>query len=62
MLPHEPLRRDPVPVTIPLKRLLEIQPGLTIAGWKTIYGATFLAPELLDVYVEGLRKAGLPEY
>jgi adenylate cyclase len=45
-----------------LKRLLEIQPGLTIAGWKTIYGATFLAPELLDVYVEGLRKAGLPEY
>ena len=44
-----------------LKRLLEIQPGLTIAGWKTTYGATFLAPELLDVYVEGLRKAGLPE-
>jgi hypothetical protein len=44
-----------------LNRLLEIQPRLTIAGWKTTYGATFLAPEPLDVYVEGLRKAGLPE-
>ena len=44
-----------------LKRLLEIQPGLTIAGWKASYGATFFAPELLDVYIEGLRKAGLPE-
>ena len=44
-----------------LNRLLEIQPRLTIAGWKTTYGSTFLAPEPLDVYVEGLRKAGLPE-
>jgi adenylate cyclase len=44
-----------------LKRLLEIQPGLTIAAWKTAYGATFFVPELLDVYVHGLRRAGLPE-
>jgi len=44
-----------------LKQLLEIQPRLTIAGWKTTYGATFFAPELLDIYAEGLRKAGLPE-
>jgi tetratricopeptide (TPR) repeat protein len=44
-----------------LKRLLELQPGLTIARWKASYGATFFTPELLAVYVEGLREAGLPE-
>jgi hypothetical protein len=44
-----------------LKRLLELQPGLTIAGWKALYAATFLAPEVLAMYLEGLRKAGLPE-
>jgi len=44
-----------------LKRLLELQPGLTIAGWKASYGAPFLSPELLGVYVKGLRKAGVPE-
>jgi adenylate cyclase len=44
-----------------LKRLLKLQPGLTIARWKASYGAPFFAPELLAVYVEGLRKAGLPD-
>jgi len=44
-----------------LKRLLKLQPGLTIAGWKASYGAPFFSPELLGVYVEGLRKAGMPE-
>jgi adenylate cyclase len=44
-----------------LKRLLELQPGLTIAGWKALYAATLFAPEILTMYVEGLRKAGLPE-
>jgi TolB-like protein/class 3 adenylate cyclase/tetratricopeptide (TPR) repeat protein len=44
-----------------LGRLLELQPELTIAGWRASYGATFFAPELLAVYVEGLRKAGLPK-
>ena len=44
-----------------LKRILEIQPGLTVAAWRTTYGATFFAPELLDIYVEGLRKVGLAE-
>ena len=42
-----------------LERLLELQPGLTIAKYKAY--ATFFAPELLAVYLDGLRKAGLPE-
>jgi len=42
-----------------LRLRLEIQPGLTIAKYKAY--AAFLPPELLAVYVEGLRKAGLPE-
>ena len=43
-----------------LRRMLELQPGLTVAGLRG-YGATFLAPEILEIYIEGLRKAGLPE-
>jgi TolB-like protein len=43
-----------------LSRMLELQPGLTIAWWKSSYRGMF-PPELLDFYVEGLRKAGLPE-
>jgi hypothetical protein len=35
-------------------------PGLTITKYKA-YAAMFLLPELLAVFVEGLRKAGLPE-
>jgi limonene 1,2-monooxygenase len=34
-------------------------PGLTITKYKA-YAAMFLPPELLAVFVEGLRKAGLP--
>jgi TolB-like protein/class 3 adenylate cyclase len=44
-----------------LDRLLELQPGLTIAGWKASYAASFLLPEIMAKYQEGLRKAGLPE-
>jgi TolB-like protein/tetratricopeptide (TPR) repeat protein len=43
-----------------LKRLLELQPGLTIREFN-LYAATFVSPELTSVYVDGLRKAGLPE-
>ena len=43
-----------------LKRLLELQPDLTIARFKARYAVT-LPPEVLDIYVEGYRKAGLPE-
>jgi TolB-like protein len=44
-----------------LQQLSELQPGLTIAGWKALYAATLFAPEILAMYVEGLRKAGMPE-
>ena len=44
-----------------LGRLLELQPGLTIAGWKASYAPSNLSPPILAVYMEGLRKAGLPE-
>jgi adenylate cyclase len=42
-----------------LGRVLAIDPELTIAGFREY--AHFLAPELLELYVTGLRLAGLPE-
>jgi tetratricopeptide (TPR) repeat protein len=42
-----------------LGRVLAIDPKLTIAGFRA-YGH-FLAPEVLELYVTGLRLAGLPE-
>jgi adenylate cyclase len=42
-----------------LSRVLEVEPGLTIARVKA--SAPPFPPELLARYVEGLRKAGLPE-
>ena len=43
-----------------IARLIELQPDLTIATFKARYAVT-LPPEILDIYVEGYRKAGLPE-
>src|SRR5262245_8780828 len=43
-----------------LRQRLELQPGLTIAGWKA-YASVYFPTKLLAVYEEGLRKAGLPE-
>jgi len=43
-----------------LVRLLDLQPGLTIAAWAA-HAATFLAPETKALMIEGLRKGGLPE-
>ena len=43
-----------------LERLLELQSDLTIAKFKALYAVT-LPPKVLDIYVEGYRKAGLPE-
>ena len=43
-----------------LREVLELQPGLTIARFKT-FGAKHLPPEFLAVFVEGFLKAGLPE-
>ena len=42
-----------------LSRLLAIDPKVTIAGYREY--AHFAAPEVLELYVTGLRLAGLPE-
>ena len=42
-----------------LSRMLAIYPKLTIAGFREY--AHFFAPEVLELYVAGLRLAGLPE-
>jgi tetratricopeptide (TPR) repeat protein len=42
-----------------LVRLLEMQPGLTIAWYKARFATGW--PQIADFYVDGLRKAGLPE-
>jgi adenylate cyclase len=42
-----------------LKRMLDLEPGSTVARVKAF--APPFPPELLNRYVEGLRKAGLPE-
>ncbi len=45
-----------------LKHVLALQPRLTIAAWKASYAATSVfSPELLALYTDGLRKAGVPE-
>ena len=43
-----------------LSRVLAIDPKLTIAGYRA-YAHFIMAPELLELYVTGLRLAGLPE-
>ena len=42
-----------------VSQMLITYPGGTIA--QTLARSTTFAPELLDIYVGGLRKAGLPE-
>jgi len=42
-----------------LSRVLAIDPKLTIAGYPAY--AHFMAPEVLELHVTGLRLAGLPE-
>jgi adenylate cyclase len=45
-----------------LTRVLALQPWLTIAAWKASIGATSIfSPEFVALYIDGLRKAGLPE-
>ena len=43
-----------------LSRLLAIDPKVTIAGYRA-YAAHFLAPEVLELQVTGMRFAGMPE-
>jgi len=42
-------------------RMLELQPQYTISEWQRAYAGFFSSPETLAMYVDGLRKAGLPE-
>jgi tetratricopeptide (TPR) repeat protein len=42
-----------------LSRVLAIDPKLTIAGFREY--RPFMAPEVLELYIAGLRLAGLPE-
>ena len=42
-----------------LSRMLAIDPELTIADFRDL--AHYLAPEVLGLYIAGLRLAGLPE-
>jgi TolB-like protein/class 3 adenylate cyclase len=44
-----------------LTRVLAAQPGLTIASWKASFAAKVFPPEILTLYADGLRKAGVPE-
>jgi hypothetical protein len=44
-----------------LERMFELQPAFTISGWKRTYAASLFSLETMAMYVEGLRKAGLPE-
>ena len=41
-------------------RLLAVNPGHTVAWFKN-FGGRFLSPATLAIWVEGLRRAGLPE-
>jgi len=41
-----------------LAEMLRLQPGFTAAGFRLVYASA--APGIVDRYVEGLRKAGLP--
>jgi adenylate cyclase len=44
-----------------LRQMLDLQPDMTIAWFEEYTAAMRLRPEILSIYVEGLRKAGLPE-
>jgi adenylate cyclase len=43
-----------------LARMLAIDPRLTIAAWRA-FATPATAPEFLELYITGLRLAGLPE-
>jgi tetratricopeptide (TPR) repeat protein len=43
-----------------VRRYRELRPGATVASAKEVW-STFVSPEFLAVFLDGLRKAGLPE-
>ena len=43
-----------------LQQVLQLQPGLTVAGLKAYPGMS-ATPEIADIWAQGFRKVGLPE-
>jgi TolB-like protein/tetratricopeptide (TPR) repeat protein len=43
-----------------VKRVLDLHPGLTVAAFNA-FASTFYSPEVRALYIQGLRKVGLPE-
>jgi len=43
-----------------VSRLLELYPSFTVASFVT-YAAPIAVPEVVAIYAQGLRKAGVPE-
>jgi adenylate cyclase len=43
-----------------VRQMIEAQPGLTIAQW-SVFWSRIYSPEKMSIYVEGLRRAGVPE-
>jgi tetratricopeptide (TPR) repeat protein len=43
-----------------VRQMIELRPGLTIAQWSAFWSRSW-SPEKISIYVEGLRKAGLPK-
>jgi adenylate cyclase len=43
-----------------VRRLLKLRPGFTVASAKKALG-TFVSPEVIAIFLEGYRKAGMPE-
>jgi adenylate cyclase len=44
-----------------LGRLLALQPGFTIAKYRSIYTRSAMSADLIELFVASLRSAGLPE-
>jgi hypothetical protein len=44
-----------------VKRLLTVIPDTTVCSLRLYYGVVMKKPGCLDAFLDGLRKAGLPE-
>jgi hypothetical protein len=44
-----------------VKRLLTVIPDTTVCSLRLYYGVPMKKPGCLEAYLDGLRKAGLPE-
>ncbi len=44
-----------------VERLLAVNPGTTVSGMRLLYGVFMKKPGCLEAFLDGLRRAGLPE-